>query len=132
MSNFFKKVFKLNDKINKQNIDEQARGDFKVNVKGQRVMENSDGVGVNKYNFDNMNKKDKGPPMLSMSTRIKVWGALFGVGVYFCFCYKLIKYRLKADDLDLMEREVNEEYKLKLKIDEFNKSNDSSDSEKKL
>lgn len=123
MSNLFKKVFKLKDKINSQNIDEQARGDFKVNVKGQRVMENTDGVGLNKYNIDHMNKKDKGPPMLSMRTRIKVWGALIGVGVYFYLCYRLIKFRLKADDLDLMEREVNEEYKLKLKIDEFNKGN---------
>lgn len=123
MSNFFKTAFKLKDKINNQNTDEQARGNFKVNVKGQRVMENSDGVGLNKYNLDYMSKKDRGPPMLSMRTRLKVWGSLLGVGVYFYLCYRLIKFRLKADDLDLMEREVSEEYKLKLKIDEFNKSN---------
>jgi len=123
MSNLFKRVFKLKDKLSDQNIDEQARGDFKVNVKGQRVMENSDGVGLNKYNSDYMSKKDKGPPMLSMRTRIKVWGAFFGIGLYFYLCYKLIKFRLKSDDLDLMEREANEEYKLKLKIDEFNKDN---------
>lgn len=123
MSNIFKKVFKIKDNLNSQNTDEQAKGDFKVNVKGQRVMENTDGVGLNKYNLDYMNKKDKGPPMLSMRTRIKVWGALLGVGVYFYLCYRLIKFRLKADDLDLMEREVNDEYKLKLKIDKFNKDN---------
>ena len=122
MSNIFKRIFKLKDKINITTIDEQAKEGFKVNVKGQRVVDNHDGVGLNKYNIDYMNKKDKGPPMLNMRTRIKVWGALFSVGVYFYLCYRLIKFRLKSDDLDLMEREVNEEFKLKLKLDEFNKN----------
>jgi len=123
MSSFLKKVFKIKEKVNSQNIDDQAREGFKVNLKGQRVLDNQDGVGLNKYNLDYMNKKDKGPPMLNFRTRIKVWGALFSVGLYFYLCYRLIRFRLNADDLDLMEREVNEEYNLKLKIDEFNKTN---------
>lgn len=127
MSSIFKNFFKLKEKVNNTG-EEQIREGFKVNVKGQRVIENNDGVGINKYNTDNMQKKDKGPPMLNMRTRIKVWGALFGVGVYFYLCYKLIKFRLKADDLDLMEREVNEEYKLKLKINEFNANSNNSTS----
>ncbi len=122
MSSIFKKIFKLKEKVN-NGSDEQATEGFKVNVKGQRIIENNDSVGLNKYNIDNLQKKDKGPPMLNMRTRIKVWGALFGVGIYFYLCYKLIKFRLKADDLDLMEREVNEEYKLKLKINEFTANN---------
>ena len=126
MSNLFRKIFKLKEKVNNQTIDEQAREGFKVNVKGQRVVENQDGVGLNRYNLDYMSKKDKGPPMLNMRTRLKVWGALFGVGVYFYLCYRLIKFRLKSDDLELMEREVNEEYKLKMKINEFNKPDNNS------
>ncbi len=125
MSKLFKQLFRIKEKVNSQTIDEQAKEGFKVNVKGQRVLENQDGVGLNKYNLDYMSKKDKGPPMLSMRTRIKVWGSLFGVVGYFYFCYRLIKFRLKSDDLDLMEREISEEYKLKLKIDEFNKNNNT-------
>jgi hypothetical protein len=44
---------------------------------------------------------------------------MLGLGVYFYATYKLIRYRLKADDLDLMEREVNEEFKIKTKINEI-------------
>ncbi len=119
MSKIFKKIFGFKEKVNNQNIDEGSKEVFKVNLKGQRVLENQEG-GLNRYNMDHINKKEQGPPMLNMRTRIKVWGALFGTGIYFYLCYKLIKFRLKADDLDLMEREVNEEFKLKLKINEFN------------
>ena len=121
MSKFFKSFFRLKEKVNNNNIDEKAKEGFKINVKGQRVLENPDGVGFNNYNHDYMHKTDKGTPMLNMRTRIKVWGAMGFTIVYFYLCYKLIRYRLKADDLDIMEREVNEEFRLKLKVEEFNK-----------
>jgi hypothetical protein len=92
---------------------------IKMNVKGQRVSE-GEGATMNASTLEkDLYRKSSGPPMLNMRTRIKIWGAMFGVGLYFYATYKLIRYRLNADDLDLMEREVNEEFKIKRKINEL-------------
>ena len=58
-------------------------------------------------------KIDKGPRMLPRKQRFKVWGAFGLVGLWFYGCYSLLKYRLRADDLELMEREVYEELEKK-------------------
>ncbi len=92
---------------------------IKMNVKGQRVIE-GEGANMNLSTLEkDLHRSNSGPPMLNMRTRLKIWGALFGVGLYIYATYRLIIYRLKSDDLDLMEREVNEEFKIKRKIDEF-------------
>ena len=62
---------------------------------------------------------DKGPRMLPRKQRMKVWGALIGIGAWFTACFALIAYRLRTDDLELMEREVYEELKMKKQVDEF-------------
>lgn len=119
MSNFLGNFLKFKQKVNTSGankLKQKTQEDFKMNLKGQRVTQSTDGPGLD---FD-IPIKEKGPPMLNMRTRVKVWAALFGMGVYFYLCYKLIRFRLKADDLDLMEREVNEEYKLKMKLKEIN------------
>jgi hypothetical protein len=96
---------------------------IKINMKGQRVNHNIESnFGMSTFDTE-MQGIEKGPPMLNMRTRVKVWGALFCAGLYFYLCYRLIIFRLKADDLDLMEREVNEEFKLKTKLKELNKIN---------
>ena len=56
---------------------------------------------------------DKGPRMLPRRTRLKVWGALLTISGWFFACFSLIAYRLRTDDLELMEREVYEELKMK-------------------
>ena len=47
--------------------------------------------------------------MLPRKQRFKVWFALIMIGGWFVGCFSLIAYRLKSDDLELMEREVYEE-----------------------
>jgi hypothetical protein len=123
MSKVFKKFFDYKKNVNNTNKNTENLNNegFKMNIKGQRVAENFDGPNLNLANLDrDLYRKEKGPPMLNMQTRFRVWRALFGVGVYFYLCYRLILYRLKSDDLDLMEREVNEQFKLKKKVQEFN------------
>ncbi len=127
MSRFIDKLFQTKNKINSESNNAKnnkkpnpkPKTDINTNLKGQRIDYDFDAVNVS-HGFD-INSKERAPQMLTMRTRIKVWGALFGIGLYFYLCYKLIRYRLKADDLDLMEREVNEEYKLKLKLKEIGK-----------
>ncbi len=92
---------------------------IKMNLKGQRVME-GEGANMNLSTLDkDLYRKSSGPPMLNMRTRLKIWGAMFSVCLYVYATYRLIIYRLKSDDLDLMEREVNEEFKIRRKIDEL-------------
>jgi hypothetical protein len=126
MSNIFRNIFKIKSKVNSQtsNNEKMASEGIKMNIKGQRVNNSFDGANME----FNTNEKDfvgksKGPPMLNMKTRAKVWGALVFFGVYFYLTYRLIIFRLKSDDLELMEREVNEEFKLKTKINEINNKN---------
>ena len=51
--------------------------------------------------------------MLPRKTRFKSWMALGAIGVWFYCCYAILSYRLRADDLELMEREVYEELQQK-------------------
>ena len=62
---------------------------------------------------------DKGPRMLPRKQRFKVWAALSVLGGWFVGCYALVAYRLKSDDLELMEREVYEELQKKKEVERF-------------
>ena len=62
---------------------------------------------------------ERGPRMLPRRVRARAW---FGLGVFFIYflsCFYLTKYRLRSDDLELMEREVYEELKTKKEVDRF-------------
>lgn len=62
---------------------------------------------------------DKGPRMLPRAQRFKVWFALTAIGGWFFGCFTLVAYRLRSDDLELMEREVYEELKTKKEVQRF-------------
>ena len=62
---------------------------------------------------------DQGPRMLPRRQRFKVWAALLGIGGWFFGCFALVAYRLRSDDLELMEREVYEELKVKKEVARF-------------
>ena len=57
--------------------------------------------------------------MLPRKQRFKVWAALSVLGGWFVGCYALVAYRLKSDDLELMEREVYEELQKKKEVERF-------------
>ena len=57
--------------------------------------------------------------MLTRKQRFQCWAALSGFALFFYSCYRLIDYRLRSDDLELMEREVYEELKLKKEVARF-------------
>ena len=65
--------------------------------------------------------------MLPRLQRFKVWMALGGIGGWFFGCFCLIAYRLRSDDLELMEREVYEELKMKKEVERFMKKNQAED-----
>jgi hypothetical protein len=119
MSTFFQSLLRTKNKINS---DTSSKTDgIKINVKGQRVVQ-GDGPNIHSSTLDkDLYRRSSGPPMLNMRTRIKVWGALCGFILYTYLTYRLIMYRLKADDLDLMEREVYEDVIIKKKLDALNK-----------
>ena len=62
---------------------------------------------------------DRGPRMLPRKQRFKVWSALLLLGGWFLGCYALVAYRLRSDDLELMEREVYDELQKKKEIERF-------------
>ena len=57
--------------------------------------------------------------MLPRAQRFKVWFALTAIGGWFFGCFSLVAYRLRSDDLELMEREVYEELKVKKEVERF-------------
>ena len=57
--------------------------------------------------------------MLPRAQRLKVWLALSAIGLWFTGCFSLVAYRLRSDDLELMEREVYEELKVKKEVQRF-------------
>ncbi len=122
MSNFFNRITNMKKKVNTSTKNEKMESEgIIINMKGQRVNQNIENNNMNSATYDfELQGREKGPPMLNMKTRAKVWGSMFVAGIYFYLCYKLIIYRLKSDDLDLMEREVSEEFKLKTKLKEIN------------
>ena len=56
---------------------------------------------------------ERGPKMLPRKIRLKAWLALGTFVCYILGCFYLTKYRLRSDDLELMEREVYEELRMK-------------------
>ena len=62
---------------------------------------------------------EKGPRMLPRRQRFRAWMALMGIGGWFVGCFALVAYRLRSDDLELMEREVYEELKMKKEVERF-------------
>ena len=62
---------------------------------------------------------EKGPRMLPRKQRFKVWAALLALVSWFGTCFMLVAYRLRSDDLELMEREVYEELKMKKEVERF-------------
>ena len=95
---------------------------IRLNIKGQQIKSTSqDTFNQNTFNESLKNAKTIQPSMFNLKTRTKIWGNLGLFSVYLFILYKLMLYRLKADDLDLMEREVKEEFEIKRKIKEMNK-----------
>ena len=62
---------------------------------------------------------EKGPRMLERRTRFKAWLALGAICTWFFACYSIVSFRLRSDDLELMEREVYEELKMKKEVEKF-------------
>ena len=62
---------------------------------------------------------DKGPRMLPRKQRFRAWMGLIFIGGWFVCCFALIAYRLRSDDLELMEREVYEELQKKKEVERF-------------
>ena len=58
-----------------------------------------------------------GPKMLPRRQRFRAWIGLSMVGVWFAGCFFLIQYRLRSDDLELMEREVYEDLAKKKEVE---------------
>ena len=110
----FQKIFGKNKKI-QEDIP-------KINLKGQRTYQQSQGK-YPEINLDEIERQwygiDRGPRMLPRRQRFKVWGALMGISSWFVGCFMLVAYRLRSDDLELMEREVYEELKIKKEVEQF-------------
>ena len=92
-----------------------------MNVKGQRQYDRSfSSPDVNQGTLERqMYALDKGPRMLPRRQRFRVWMALTAIGGWFVSCFCLVAYRLRSDDLELMEREVYEELKMKKEVQRF-------------
>ena len=91
----------------------------KIDIKGNKItyggnLDVSQGA-IERQMFE----MEQGPRMLDRRTRFRVWTALLCIGGWFVACFYLIAYRLRSDDLELMEREVYEELKMKKQVQEF-------------
>ena len=90
---------------------------IKINIKGQQVEDPTKQFNQNSFR-DSINQAHT-PQMFNLKVRIKIWGNLLMFFVYVYLIYRLMIYRLKADDLELMEREVKEEYEIKKRVNEL-------------
>ena len=92
-----------------------------INVKGEKVFNKSGNEpGLSQGSLERqLFGADKGPKMLPRAQRFKVWFALLGIGSWFVGCFFLVAYRLRSDDLELMEREVYEELRMKKEVQRF-------------
>ena len=109
--NYFKSIFKSKMKVTDEHIQ--------LDIKGQQL--NINPKEFNQYTFKNDLKISKGPEMFNSKIRLKMWAYM---GMFFVYCYllsKLMLFRLKADDLDIMEKEVKSEFEIKRKLKDFNK-----------
>ena len=59
--------------------------------------------------------------MLPRRQRFRAWGGLFMLSLWFSGCFFLISYRLRSDDLELMEREVYEDLAKKKEVEKLQK-----------
>ena len=93
----------------------------KMNIKGQRQYSKS--MSAPEVNPGTIERQlyglDTGPRMLPRRQRLRVWLALTAIGGWFVGCFALVAYRLRSDDLELMEREVYEELRLKKEVQRF-------------
>ena len=97
----------------------------KMNVKGQKAY-NSGAAASGAFPEVNQAQIERqfygietGPRMPPRAQRFKVWGALGAIGLWFTGCFSLVAYRLRSDDLELMEREVYEELRVKKEVERF-------------
>ena len=88
-----------------------------MNVKGQRMNKNAFPEMTTASMERHLYGVDKGPKMLPRKQRLAVWRGMFFIGLWFYGCYSLISYRLKSDDLELMEREVYEDLNKKKEVE---------------
>ncbi len=93
--------------------------DQRVNLKG-KATRYGDSPHVSYQTIeDQFFKVDKGPRMLPRKVRFKAWGGLFMVSGWVAFCFSMLAYRLRGDDLDIMERQVYDELAEKKKLTLF-------------
>ena len=106
-----------------------------MDVKGHRINYTSN-LDISQGSMENqLYGVETGPRMLPRKVRFKVWGALMALFSWFAACFFLIAYRLRSDDLELMEREVYEELKTKKEVERFmvkNKKDDQFQKQKRL
>ena len=89
-----------------------------INIKGQKTYTGASTMDTSSGALERqMYGLDKGPRMLPRRQRFKVWLALTAIGGWFFGCFSLIAYRLRSDDLELMEREVYEELRVKKEVE---------------
>mmetsp|Transcript_21188 Transcript_21188/g.18809 ORF Transcript_21188/g.18809 Transcript_21188/m.18809 type:complete len:156 (+) Transcript_21188:3-470(+) len=109
-----KRVFGFTKKLAAEDIPD-------VDIKGNRHRRQS-AAGVNQSQIERqLFKMEGGPRMLQRKQRFKAWMGLGMVGVWFTSCFFLIQYRLRSDDLELMEREVYEDLAKKREVEKLQK-----------
>lgn len=89
---------------------------LKLDIKGQQIKlpEN-----FTKDTFrEQLNQSS--PARFNSKTRVRIWTYFGFFCVYIFLVTKLLKHRLKSDDLEIMEREIKEEWEIKRKINEIN------------
>lgn len=69
---------------------------------------------------------DTGPKMLPRKQRGKVWMAMGVFSLWIGGCWSLLSYRLRSDDLELMEREVYDDLAKKKEVDRMNQGYSTS------
>lgn len=101
----------------KEHVQQNITNDhLKMNLKGEQMKYTKE---FTKETITNQLSRNNAP-MFSNQTRLRIWGTLGLFGIYSYLIYKLMKYRLKSDDLDLMEREVKEEWNIKKRVKDLN------------
>lgn len=101
---------------------------LRLNLKGQQVKSNQT---FDENTFKESLQNANIPHMFNTTTRLRIWMYLALFGVYCYGLSKLMLYRLKSDDLEIMEREVKEEWEIKRKIKEINDLSDKEMNEKR-
>mmetsp|Transcript_21002 Transcript_21002/g.21791 ORF Transcript_21002/g.21791 Transcript_21002/m.21791 type:complete len:117 (-) Transcript_21002:364-714(-) len=111
--NFIRRAFRV-----KKKIKSDTQTSMNMNIKGQQVKDSQPKYSEESI-FKEANIQSAYPTMYSTSTRIRIWSYLAIFCVYIYLLSKLMLHRLKADDLDLMEREVNRDWEIRRKVKEL-------------